>query len=421
MEIRRINGIMILFTLIGGILGAIVGEVILSNINGSFPRCILMGLYFGILALFISLSCYIAEIINPVLNGHVWKNGYSRTSLKYLALTSFIMIFCASTILQFIYGINFTSKKNIDDIILLIDISESMMNNDPLNERFDAVNNLVNEMNRDNRVAVFVFNGNPALINDMTYVDQNLKKSINDKLQLYKIPTGDTNIKEALNKASDQINEMEKKDRSAMVILLTDGVDSYGLKDNIDGVIKPYKDLNVPINTIGMFQGDYLTLQEISEKTNGKYYNLEDINDLKSLFDKIYDPKAKRILVSERTGDQAHNIIFSIMRILFLGFIGTLIGLGLGLMFDNKNISKAYGVSGAISGIISGLILEIGFLCVPSLGTQYRFIADCLLAIVFSLTPITIKILSDEGNQYYTKDVNENNIDSQMLNKKVFK
>ncbi|MBW7460262.1 VWA domain-containing protein, partial [Paenibacillus sepulcri] len=70
---RKINMLLLLFSIIGGAIGFAFGEVILGGLLESWPRFIVIGLYFGVLALCIGLACLLAEMIAPRLNGSSWR------------------------------------------------------------------------------------------------------------------------------------------------------------------------------------------------------------------------------------------------------------------------------------------------------------------------------------------------------------
>lgn len=66
MSQRKLSLLMIVCSLIGGAIGFVVGEVILSQLSAELPQWLLMGLYFGQFALFVGLMCLVAEMISLV-------------------------------------------------------------------------------------------------------------------------------------------------------------------------------------------------------------------------------------------------------------------------------------------------------------------------------------------------------------------
>ncbi len=95
---KRINLTMLVMSTIGGVIGFIIGEVIIGAYKYALPHSVLMGFYFGVLALCIGSMCLIAEMINPRLNGFSWKNNYLKTSFKFLIPCTLILLFIAGMI-----------------------------------------------------------------------------------------------------------------------------------------------------------------------------------------------------------------------------------------------------------------------------------------------------------------------------------
>lgn len=77
---RKINPLLLLFSVIGGVIGFAIGEYWLRVWGIGLPVIFVTGVYFGILAFCIGLSCLLAEIISPRLNGSSWRQRYTGTS-----------------------------------------------------------------------------------------------------------------------------------------------------------------------------------------------------------------------------------------------------------------------------------------------------------------------------------------------------
>ncbi|WP_027623029.1 vWA domain-containing protein [Clostridium lundense] len=390
---KRINLTMVVMSLIGGVIGFIIGELILINYGYKFSNIVLMGLYFGILAFCIGIMCLIGEWINPRLNGHGWRNNYLKTSFKFLIPSTLIFMFIIGMLFQFIYGMSIGSSKKIDDVVMLLDTSGSMKETDPDNERFRATLNLISNMDEKNKVAIYKFDDTVEQILPMTEVTPNIKDVVEDALEKYEKPNGKTNIKEALIKGYDEINKNSSVDRNAMMILLSDGGDNFNLSEEFDNVMEPIKKSGIAVYTIGMNKDtDFTMLKNISRETGGNYYNVNDVKDLKNVFYKIYNDRQQRILVDKRNGVFINESVYMILRILLISMIGCLIPLSVSLVFDNKNLLKGFIIGGIISGVLAGLILEYGFLNYPWLGRTYRFLADLIVATIFTLIPVKVDL-----------------------------
>lgn len=300
---KRINLTMVIMSLIGGVLGFIIGEVLLQHYRYKLPNSILIGLYFGILAFCIGIMCLIAEVVHPRLNGYAWKNNYLKTSVKFLIPCTLISIFVIGMISQIIYGMNIGKFKNINDVVMLLDTSGSMKETDSENERFKATLNLLSNMHEDNRASIYKFDDKVEKILPMTEVSPSVIEEVEEKLKLYEKPGGNTNINESLKKAYEEIETTSNAGRGAMIILLSDGGDNFNLDSEFKDTMEPIIKEEIPVYTIGMSNGnDFSMLKKISKETGGTYYNVKDVKDLKNVFYKIYNDRQQRLLIDKRNG-----------------------------------------------------------------------------------------------------------------------
>lgn len=65
--------------------------------------------------------------------------------------------------------------------------------------------------------------------------------------------------------------------------------------------------------------------------------------------------------MGERNGSDSGRLLYAVERVLLLTATGALLGLALGLIFDNKHIAKSFSIGGAVAGLLVGLVLEMGF------------------------------------------------------------
>lgn len=392
METRTINWLMPLLSLLGGIIGAVLGELLVKQLEFDIPDYVLVGLYFGIVALFIAIGCFAAEFFHPAINGYTWRAQYAVVSLKYLILTSLIMAFIVSTLLQFIYGLNIFGNKKIKDVLMIIDTSGSMSENDPTNDRFIATANLIDELDEDKRVGVITFNDSQVLVQPLSDMTESLKESLKEKLESYKEPSGGTDIASVLKYGAEHLKENTREDCKSMVIFLTDGLDSNDINGNLTSIVNPYKEMEVPVYTVGLGNEDYNVLKSISKETQGSYFNIDEADKLERIFNKIYNLREQRLLMDRRNGVFENSAFYGAVRILFVTIIGLTIGLGLGLMFDNKSLAKSLVIGGILSGFISGIALEVGFNINGIQSFSLRLIAIGVLSAVMPLVPVKLTL-----------------------------
>ncbi|MDR0271619.1 VWA domain-containing protein [Paenibacillus sp.] len=388
---RKLNLLMLLFSLIGGAVGFAVGEVILDNWGGDWPWIVVIGLYFGLLALFIGLSCLIAEMISPRLNGPSWKQRYMGTSWKLVVPATLVMIFVLGLGLEFAYEINAGGSKPVKDIALVIDNSGSMQQTDPDNGRYAAAKNMIDRMDSDNRVAVMAFNHETTLLQPFIKLkDQAAKDKVIREIDVLDATDGGTDINLALADTMKHIKD-QGEGRGTMVVLLSDGFSEVDLNT----ALAPYKQKHIQVNTIGLSlvqaEGSRL-LREIAQGTGGQYYDVQNANDLSVVFQKIYQDTGERTLLTKRTGPLEDSIVYLILRVAALALIGAGIGLALGLIFDNRYLARSFGVGGTVSGLLAGLMLEFGLTGEGWKDAMIRLLSCLVLAGVLALFTLVIPV-----------------------------
>lgn len=164
------------------------------------------------------------------------------------------------------------------DLVLAIDSSGSMGNNDPSNLRIDAAQNLISGLvDGIDRAAVIDFDGSAKVLQDLTY-DLHAAESA-----VYQIDSsGGTDIGAAVSAAIGTLDGAQSES-SPLVILLTDGQGSYD-----DSLTSEAKAKDIRIYTIGLGGGtDGALLKKIAQGTGGVYYNVGSAAQLADLFETL--------------------------------------------------------------------------------------------------------------------------------------
>ena len=382
---RKINLLLVLFSIIGGAVGFAVGELILHTLLDSMPTFVVIGIYFGSLAFFIGLFCLIAEMIAPRLNGSSWRQRYVGTSWKLLVPVTLVLLFVVGLALEALYHINIGGAKPVKDIVLVIDNSGSMTETDPNQDRYSAAKRLIQKLDSDNQLAVLVFHDQVEVIQPFTAVNnQAAKDEITAKIDALKQTDGGTNIALSLDEAMKKIQAKGTAQRGTMVILLSDGFSEI----DTNQVLAEYEQNQIAINTIGLNlvnKDGTALLQQIADRTGGQYYDVTKADELSLVFQKIYDNLGNRTLVTERSDNTKDNAYYMILRIIALLLIGTGIGLSLGLVFDNRHLARSFMIGGSVAGLLAGVLLEFGLSGHPFTDGLTRFIAALVLAGVIGL------------------------------------
>lgn len=207
---RKINLLLLFFSLIGGGVAFLFGEWLLSWYN-DLPSILLVGIYFAIVALGVGVGCLLAEMISPRLNGASWKQRYLGLSWKPLPLM-IVLALGVGALTEFVYELNFGGARPVKNVVMAIDDSGSMTQSDPDNSRYSAAKALITKMDTDNKVAVVTFNNEAVVVQPLTPLSnsENREKVLTaiDNLQ----PTeGGTNISGAVSEALKEIDSDGKK------------------------------------------------------------------------------------------------------------------------------------------------------------------------------------------------------------------
>ncbi|MBY0165044.1 VWA domain-containing protein [Cytobacillus firmus] len=389
---RKLNPLLLLLSLVGGGLGFAIGEFLLRQWGQGLPVIVVTGIYFGILALCIGLACLIAEMISPRLSGSSWRQRYTGTSWKLLIPSTLVALFLLGLLFEWVYQLNPGSAKPVKDIVLIIDNSGSMKDTDPNQDRYTAAKNLINRMDRDNRVSVMVFDHATTLLQPFTRVkNQETKDEIIAEIDGLATTDGGTDISLALEDTMTHIQESHDAARSAMVIMLSDG---FSETDHAR-VLADYKQQQIAVNTIGLSlvnpDGAQL-LQTIAAETGGQYYDVQNAADLSFVFQKIYDDVGDRSLLTKRTGVMEDSVYYQIVRIVAMLLIGAAMGLALGTVFDNRHLALSFSIGGAVSGVLAGVVLEYGLSGEEIGDASVRLIACLLLAGIIALFTLVIPV-----------------------------
>lgn len=396
---RKVNWLMVLFSLIGGTVGWAAGEWLLCRLVGHWPDVVVSGLYFGIIALFIGLACLTAEMISPRLNGQSWRQRYAGTSWLVLVPATLVLLFIAGLTLEAAYQIEAGGVKSVENIVLVIDNSGSMEQTDPNQDRYKAAKRMIEEMDRDKRVAVFVFNDSVTLLQPFVQVkDQAVKDELFDKMDGLQPTQGRTDIGLSLSEAMKHIKDNPADSGGTMAVLLSDGFSEV----NTNEVLADYKAKHIAVHTIGLSlvdaEGSGL-LRQIADETGGQYYDVSKADDLSFVFEQIYSSIGDRTLVTERSGPLRDSGYYKALHVIALVLIGTTLGLSLGLVFDNRYLAKSFAIGGAVAGLLAGLLLEAGLSGRPLADGAVRLGADLVLAGVIALFTLAVPVQESQRQQ----------------------
>lgn len=182
------------------------------------------------------------------------------------------------------------------DIILVIDNSGSMKQNDPGFLTRETVANFVNKLDDQQRAGLLLFGTQARVVSDLA-PRQQLSKAISQGL-LENIDFRDqwTDTAAALEMALYEHKMSGRPEANPVIVLLTDGiVDTGDAEDSrrrrdwiIGGLAQQAKQANVRIFAIAFTQAaDFELLQSLAQGTGADYYRIIAAADMAVVFDKI--------------------------------------------------------------------------------------------------------------------------------------
>lgn len=219
---------------------------------------------------------------------------------KILILSSIILMVIALARLQ-ISSENKIIKKNGIDIVVALDLSNSMLQQDFTPNRLEVAKHLLNrfiEKRPDDRISLIVFGGDAYTKVPLTF-DHSVVKDITSKLTTDDITSNNrTAIGMGLGIAINRLKNSTAK--SKVIILMTDGENNSGEMSPM-GAANIAKELGIKIYTIGIGakelrygpaliknnELDENLLKEIAETTHGEYFRASNEKEFENIFNKI--------------------------------------------------------------------------------------------------------------------------------------
>ena len=209
-------------------------------------------------------------------------------------------------------------ETNVDvvDIILVIDISSSMLATDFSPNRLEAVKktakDFINARSGD-RIGVLVFAGESFIQCPLT-VDQDVLLSLMDEINVAEQSYDGTAIGMAIANATNRLRHSDAK--SKVMILLSDGSNNAGELDPLTSADLA-SNFNIKIYTIGAGTNqdvsfipgrgyirneiDEATLKSIAKRTDGQYFRATNVAGLEQVYETIDALERTEIEIKEYT------------------------------------------------------------------------------------------------------------------------
>jgi pSer/pThr/pTyr-binding forkhead associated (FHA) protein len=182
------------------------------------------------------------------------------------------------------------------DIVLVLDNSGSMRQNDPAALARQAVATFVGQMDPDTHIGMVFFDSDAREVLPLTCLGDTTPEALNQKLDGLDYRGLRTNLAAALERAIYSLKQHGRSEASRSVVFLTDGVTDMGdrAKDRDsarwlrDELAADATDQGIAIFSIALGnQADVLLLHAMAQKTEGDYFRAERAEDLAAVMDEM--------------------------------------------------------------------------------------------------------------------------------------
>ncbi|WP_177162252.1 VWA domain-containing protein [uncultured Fusobacterium sp.] len=272
---------------------------------------------------------------------------YSLNSKRYLIGKYFILISCILMVIGLARPQRISDKKikkDGIDIVVVLDLSKSMLQEDFNPNRLEKSKELLSKFisqRVNDRMGLVIFGGDAYTKIPLTF-DNSMLREVVEKIKVNDITSNNrTAIGMGVGVAINRLKESESK--SKVIILMTDGENNYGELSPIDAT-KLAKELGIKIYTIGIgayernvpsFFGvmrkvknnelDENLLTKMAEETNGKYFRASDEKSFEEIFSEIN--KLEKTEIEKQDFVQKEELYMSFVK-------ASLIFLLIGLFFE---------------------------------------------------------------------------------------
>lgn len=203
----------------------------------------------------------------------------------------------ANYVKQKVKAISQLNEQEALKVDMVADVSGSMSGT-PLSEAQMCMANFVNSMQFDagDQVELTSFATGVRLEQEFTGDASSLIDEIND------LVTGDmTSLYDALYTAVERV---ATQSGARCVIAFTDGNDNYS-DCSVTDVVNVANRYHVPVFIIGIGSVDTTDLYTITNQTGGEYYNINAVNSMQEIYEKIYRMEKQLYMVEFEDGTGA--------------------------------------------------------------------------------------------------------------------
>lgn len=167
-------------------------------------------------------------------------------------------------------------------IVLVLDRSRSMLNEDRLDALKAAVRSFLEVMPPGSRVAVVAFSSEVRVLVPFGRTAEDVRDAV-DGIQAQ----GSTRFYDAVERALDLI---EERDGRRAVLALTDGMDNASDRATPLSLVRKARNLGVPVHTLGVGSEEEIAtemLRDLAAETRGEWFHAPRPEQLRSIFEEL--------------------------------------------------------------------------------------------------------------------------------------
>ena len=183
------------------------------------------------------------------------------------------------------------------DVIMVLDNSGSMKKNDPQFLANQAVNEFINQLDAETRIAIIIFDQSVRYALPMTEYSTDNLSAIKDSLKQLDYKGKYTDSPAAMERAIYDLKTSGRPDAKKIIIFMTDGIVDTGNKEKDieksrwlkQDLAADAADSGIQIFGIAFTEdADFELIQSLAQKTDGEYYRALKPDDLTGVFDQIH-------------------------------------------------------------------------------------------------------------------------------------
>lgn len=253
---------------------------------------------------------------SSIFSGAMIQKG--KTKKRFLSLIQYLVIILIVISLSRPQAVQELQEKKIDivDIVLVIDISSSMLATDFKPNRLEVVKktakNFIKQRDGD-RLGILVFAGESFIQCPLT-IDKDVLLSLMDEISVAQQSYDGTAIGMAIANATNRLRNSESK--SKVMILLSDGSNNAGELDPSTAADLA-KQFNIKIYTIGAGTNDDVSfipgrgyirneideesLKNIATQTGGQYFRATNSKALEEIYSRINELERTKVEIKTYT------------------------------------------------------------------------------------------------------------------------